>query len=252
MPGLPLPPEISAPPQPVRTTGFSMPLRRLMSRGRAGPEGQELPLAGVTVLLVEDSRFAADAIRLICLRAGGRLKRADSLGQAHAHLKTYRPDIVLVDLGLPDGRGEDLIQTLALREDAPPVLAISGDPLAERAALAAGAAGFVAKPLQDTAEVLRQMLMLLPGVPGVLPEDWGMAGVADPLALRDDLARANHLLQAAAPPQGRYVADFLRSLARSSGDVRLAEAADAAGRGGEGWARLKRLVEQRLQAKGVI
>lgn len=252
MPGLTLPPDIAAAPSAPRTTGFSLPLRRLMSRGRAGPEGQDLPLAGVTVLLVEDSRFAADAIRLICLRAGGRLKRAESLGQAEAHLKTYRPDILLVDLGLPDGRGEDLIQALALRSGAPPVLAISGDPNAERAALAAGAAGFVLKPLQDTAGFLRQILFLLPGGAAFLAEDWATAVPGDPLALQDDLVRANHLLQAGAPPAGRYVADFLRGLARSSGDTGLAEAAEAAGRGGEGWTRLKRLVEQRLQSKGVI
>lgn len=252
MPGLTPPPDRALPQQAGRAAGFSLPLRRLLSRGRAEPKGHGLPLAGVTVLLVEDSRFAADAIRLICLRAGGRLKRAESLGQAEAHLKTYRPDILIVDLGLPDGRGEDLIHALALHPGAPPVLAISGDPMAEGAARTAGAAGFVAKPLQDMAAFLRQMQMLLPGLPGIMPEDWGDPGTADPLALQDDLAHASDLLQGGAPLQGRYVADFLRGLARSSGDARLADAAEAAGRSNDGWARLKYLVEQRLQSRGVI
>ena len=64
-----------------------------------------LPLRGVTVLVVEDSRVTCDALRLIFQRTGARLRRAETLTSARLHMDSYRPDLVIVDLGLPDGRG---------------------------------------------------------------------------------------------------------------------------------------------------
>ncbi len=78
-----------------------------------GPVAGRLPLQGLTLLAVEDSRFASDALRLLSQRSGARLRRAESLEAAWAHLRVYRPDVILVDLGLPDGRGETLIRRLA-------------------------------------------------------------------------------------------------------------------------------------------
>jgi len=49
------------------------------------------PLLGLTILVVEDSRFACDAMRLLCLRSGARIRRADCLRSARRHLQVYRP-----------------------------------------------------------------------------------------------------------------------------------------------------------------
>ena len=109
------------------------------------------PLAGLTVLVVEDSRFASEALRLMCLRSGARIRRADCLASAHRHLNTYRPSVAIVDLGLPDGSGLTLIEEVhKTRLRVPVLLATSGAEraAAEQAALAAGADGFLPKPVQ--------------------------------------------------------------------------------------------------------
>ena len=62
-------------------------------------------LFAVTILLVEDSRSASEAIRLFAAESGARVRRADSLHAASRHLAIYRPNVVMVDLGLPDGDG---------------------------------------------------------------------------------------------------------------------------------------------------
>ena len=110
------------------------------------------PLLGLTILVVEDSRYACETMRLMCLRSGARIRRADSLRSARRHLKVYRPSAVIVDVGLPDGSGLELIQDMAQaspRVNA--ILGISGDPEMEQRARDAGADSFIAKPFSSLA-----------------------------------------------------------------------------------------------------
>jgi len=220
------------------------------------------PLQGLTVLLVEDSRFASEAMRLLCLRSGARIRRADSLRAAHRHLATYRPSAVIVDMGLPDGSGADLIRELAaLQPRMSVILGTSGSDDLEALALAAGADGFLPKPVESLALFQTAVLAALPAAqrppgPRALP---GEMIHPDLLALRDDLVLAAGLLAGteeestppaaatpaltAADPQPRtpaaapasatqpapldYIAQFLGGLARISHDGPLAEAATA-------------------------
>lgn len=221
----------------------------------------DLPLAGLTLLAVEDSRYACDALRLMAQRSGARLRRAGTLDEALRHLRVYRPDAVLLDPGLPDGCGLDLMALPAIRgRGAPPVLAMSGDPGWRAAALAAGAAGFVDKPLAGLAAFRSAVL-------SVLPERAWLAGLTpllaalppgDPLALCDDLAAAARHLAAGGPEDDRarrYVAGFLGGLAQATGDVVLAHAvADLRGRPqavGEVAARLAERLAQ-ARAAGIL
>ncbi|MDP2739414.1 MAG: response regulator [Pseudorhodobacter sp.] len=207
------------------------------------------PLHGLTVLVVEDSRFACDALRLLCQRSGARLRRAETLHAARAHLKVYRPDVVIVDLGLPDGRGETLIRNLALQVPRPAViLGSSGDPAGRAAALAAGAAGFLEKPIASLAAFQAALLHHLPDRATrvmVAPSPVGLPP-ADPQALRDDLARAADLIATASDPvQRKYLIGFLTGLARSTHDRALAQAAALAD-GENGLADLAGMLARRL------
>lgn len=203
-----------------------------------------LPLRGVTVLVVEDSRVTCDVLRLIFQRTGARLRRAETLSGARRHLDAYRPDLVIVDLGLPDGRGETLIVEAAA--DGLPVLALSGDPESREAALESGAIAFVEKPIPSVAGFLRLIRQLVAGGGAEPPGEEIAAPPADPLALRDDLAFAAALVggQGADPA---YATGFVRSLARVAGDRDLEDAALQARTEGDR-AALAELLTARLSA----
>lgn len=238
-----------ADPVPGQVSGAPPPVTHL-PRGMPVAERGALPLSGLTVLLVEDSRFTSDALRLMCQHSGARMRRAASLEQARAHLHTYRPDVVIVDLGLPDGRGEDLIRQIA--GSGPVVLAASGDPAGRSGALRAGAQGFLEKPLPGLSGFQKLILRYLPdrfAIPSASTE----AALADPMALHDDLRHAAALLSAAeGPEQRRYLAGFLAGLARSTGDAALARAAAEAAERGTGLADLQAAVQARLNRAMVI
>lgn len=222
------------------------------------------PLLGLTVLVVEDSLYACEAMRLLCLRSGARIRRADSLKSAHKHLTVYRPKVVIVDLGLPDGSGAELIRELA---DATPrvsvILGISGDETGDTTAIDAGADGFLAKPISSLSAFQSAVLTHLPAD----QQPRGLRAVSndqispDPMALQDDLAHISDILHASADDTGSiaYIAQFLGSLAQLAQDNSLALAAHQLGshcRDGQPVAgdvqRIADLVHERLSRRKIV
>ena len=189
------------------------------------------PLLGLTVLVIEDSRFACEAMRLLCLRSGARIRRADTLRAARRHLQVYRPSVAIIDLGLPDGSGADLIRELAQASPRPEViLGTSGDDNSEAVSLEAGADGFLAKPVLSLA-VFQDCILTS------LPRDRRPTGLRaveheivepDPIAYRDDMAHVADVLDGSGDSRTLdYVAQFLGGVARSAEDNDLMLAADA-------------------------
>lgn len=218
------------------------------------------PLLGLTVLVVEDSRFASEALRLLCLRSGARIRRADCLRSAHRHLQVYRPAVAVVDIGLRDGNGGDLIAELNTAQPRTNViLGMSGDPDGEAIAMAAGADAFLAKPITSLAMFQSTILQFLPSErqPNglrALPDE---VIVPDPIAYQDDLAHMADIINTAEDENTMdYVAQFLGGVARSAEDEPLLQAVEAlaaqraagAATGSER-AQLAGLVQQRLERK---
>lgn len=195
------------------------------------PPTAQRPLLGLTVLVVEDSRFACEAMRLLCLRSGARIRRADCLRSAARHLQVYRPTVAIVDLGLPDGSGAELLSEMSMATPRVPVLlGTSGGAEAEALCLRAGADGFLLKPIESLALFQESILAHLPTLarpagPRVLPDD---RIVPDQIALRDDLTLIADMLATRTDSTTiDYVAGFLNGIARSSHDMPLEEAAVA-------------------------
>lgn len=188
------------------------------------------PLLGLTVLLIEDSRFASEAVRLLCVRSGARIRRADSLENARKHLAVYRPSVVIVDAGLPDGSGLPLIEQLVLgspRIDV--VLGTSGDPGMEEAVLAMGADGFLPKPMENLAAFQAAILKHLPAdqqPPGPrLINDENVA--PDIIAYHDDLSHVAEVLGSDDAGEAvDYVTQFLGGVATSAADTDIHRAVE--------------------------
>lgn len=187
------------------------------------------PLLGTMVLVVEDSRHACEALRLICQRSGARIRRAESLASAERHLRTYRPRIAVIDLGLPDGSGLELIAKMAeadTRIDG--IIATSGDESLKDAAVSMGADAFLPKPISSITHFQKVVLSLL-------PEDAQPARVARPmvdevapdnLSLRDDLSLVCELLRTSPGPDTLgYLVNFLLGLAKCTRDPLIGETA---------------------------
>jgi CheY-like chemotaxis protein len=204
-------------------------LAPVLPHAAPSPPDPGLVLRGLVLVLVEDSRLSCEALRLIAVRSGARLRRAEGLGAARRLLARVRPDAVIVDLGLPDGRGEELIAECAARGW--PVIGTSGAADGWPRARAAGAVAFLDKPMPGLAAV--QALILAVTAPAGAPAAPCVAASAaapvplavDPLALRDDLRAALGLIAEGPLP---YAMGFVRSLARAAGDPGLALAADRA------------------------
>lgn len=213
-------------------TGFEdAPMDPLDDFMTSRPPTARRPLLGVTVLVVEDSRFACEALRLLCLRSGARIRRADTLEHARKHLGVYRPTVLIVDVGLPDGSGLDLITTCAKaipRIDV--ILGTSGDSTLQEPVLASGANGYLAKPISNLAAFQSAILTHLPSnrqPPGPrLVTDESVN--PDLIAYQDDLTHMAAVIRSNEARESLgYVTQFLQGIAQSVKDSDLGNAASA-------------------------
>ena len=75
------------------------------------------------VLVVEDNALVTSAARILLEDAGFRVSTASRVSEAHTICRSDPPDVILLDLRLPDGDGLSLVNRL--REDGAPLPVIA-------------------------------------------------------------------------------------------------------------------------------
>ncbi len=100
------------------------------------------------VLIVDDERRMRESLRLLLASADREIAECASAGEAIAALQLAVPDLVLLDIGLPDFSGLDVMRWVRDRQLDTNVIIVSGDGQFDSAvrALRYGALEFVRKP----------------------------------------------------------------------------------------------------------
>lgn len=115
------------------------------------------------MVLIEDAPEIRRFLRASLVDQGYRLVEAETAREGLQAAETRQPDVIILDLGLPDMEGLDVIRRL--REwTAVPILVLSarGQEADKIAALDAGADDYVAKPF-GVGELLARLRVLLRG-----------------------------------------------------------------------------------------
>jgi signal transduction histidine kinase/integral membrane sensor domain MASE1/ActR/RegA family two-component response regulator len=116
-------------------------------------DGHNSELAGLRVLLVEDEPDARELLMLTLKVSGAEVRAVESAQQAMLGLHSFKPDVLLSDIGLPVESGYDLIQKIrALPSESSQIPAVALTAFASEKdrdrALASGFQMHLAKPVE--------------------------------------------------------------------------------------------------------
>jgi two-component system KDP operon response regulator KdpE len=116
-----------------------------------------MTLAMHQVLVVEDDPGIRDVLRALLTAANYRIIEADSAARGEIEARAHKPDLALVDLGLPDRDGIELIRGVR-RWSAVPIIVLSArtGEAQKIAAFDAGADDYVTTPF-GAAELLARV-----------------------------------------------------------------------------------------------
>ncbi|MBN8809340.1 MAG: response regulator [Sphingomonas sp.] len=113
-------------------------------------------MAAAKILIVEDDAHIRRLLRVAIERAGHAASDAATAREALSLADIEKPEVVLLDLGLPDRDGLELIQLLRTKGAAVIVVSAREDTAEKVAALDLGADDYLTKPF-DTEELLARV-----------------------------------------------------------------------------------------------
>ena len=149
-----------------------------------------------TVLVVEDERKLRDFIRSYLENAGFTVLSTGSGAEAITMAATTAPDLVVLDLGLPDVPGETVARELRATSPTPILILTAKSSEEDRIrGLELGADDYVTKPFSPREVVLRVQAILRRGTPAASS---GVASYGDGERVIDEPRRAVRVRGAAA------------------------------------------------------
>jgi len=140
----------------------------------------------VSVLVVDDEAVLAEMVSMALRYEGWDISTAGDGASAIASARTHRPDVVVLDVMLPDMSGLDVLRRLREQNPKLPVLLLTAkDAVEDRiAGLTAGGDDYVTKPFSIEEVVLRLRALLRRT--GVATDDSGAQIVVGDLVLDED------------------------------------------------------------------
>jgi DNA-binding response OmpR family regulator len=145
-----------------------------------------------TVLLVEDERKLRDLVRSYLERAGFAVLSTDSGADAINVAATAKPDLIVLDLGLPDVPGEAVAREVRAMGPTPILMLTARSSEQDRiAGLELGADDYVTKPFSPRELVLRVQAILRRNAPA--SGDHSVASFGEGLLVIDEPRRISRI-----------------------------------------------------------
>jgi DNA-binding response OmpR family regulator len=176
-------------------------------------------VAGPRILVVEDEFSISEPFSRLLAREGFDPVVAPTVAEALEEFTRQRPDLILLDLGLPDGDGRDVAREVR-RESGVPIIMLTarGTETDRIVGLEIGADDYVVKPF-SSAEVIARIRAVLRRAPTDDGEEHDDREAIEVRGLRIDPASRKASLDGEELELSRKEFDLLAEIAYASGDV---------------------------------
>lgn len=115
------------------------------------------------ILIIDDDITALDIMDILFEGRGFEVVRQPSGTSALAHLEQATPDVILIDLMMPNMQGQECIRQMRERGVSVPIVAFTAldDPRVHQEARQAGCTKVIVKPCKSN-ELIKEIELLLP------------------------------------------------------------------------------------------